>query len=459
MKGLCSFAAALVLLATVAVAQKQTPPPGGTPKDFTLPARTTIALENGLRATLIPYGSTPKVTIYAVVRAGNINEGPAQIWLADLVGEMLKEGTAQRTSRKLAEDAAEIGGSINVSVGSDRSFVTGDALSEFAPQLIALLGDVLRNPAFPAGELPRVKQNFQRRLAVQTADPQTMTLEKFRKILYGDHPYGRVFPTQEMLAAYTINDVSTFYRENFGAARTHLFIAGVFDAKKVGEALRAAFGEWVRGSAPLINVPKPASVRSVHIVDRPKASQSTIYLGIPVIDPSSPDWIPMQVMNALLGGSFTSRITSNIRENKGYTYSPYSDVSARYRDAYWLESADVSTDVTGASLKEIFAEITRLQNEAPPEEELKAIQNYLAGIFVLRNSAPGMIIGLLSFMDLHGLPDEFLANYIKSLHAVTPAQVQELAKKYIRPENITIAIAGDRKKIEKQVAPYGPIHP
>jgi zinc protease len=459
MRGLCSIAAALSLFATVAVAQKQTPPPGGTPKDFLLPTRTTIALENGLRATLVPYGTTPKVTVYAVVRAGNINEAPTQIWLADLVGEMLKEGTAHRTARQLAEDAADLGGSINVSVGADRSFVTGDALSDFAPELIALLGDVLRSPAFPTAELPRIKQNMQRRLAVQAADPQTMTLEKFRKVLYGDHPYGRVLPTREMLAATTIDDVTMFYRENFGAARTHLFIAGLFDPKKVEEAVRSTFGEWARGSAPLINVPKPASARSVHIVDRPSASQSTIYLGIPVIDPSSPDWIPMQVMNAILGGAFTSRITSNIREDKGYTYSPYSDVSARYRDAYWLESADVSTDVTGASLKEIFAEIARLQSEAPPEEELKAIQNYLAGIFVLRNSAPGMIIGLLSFMDLHGLPDEFLANYIKNVHAVTPAQVQELAKKYIRPEYITIVIAGDRKKIEKQVAPYGPIMP
>jgi predicted Zn-dependent peptidase len=291
------------------------------------------------------------------------------------------------------------------------------------------------------------------------ADPQAMTLEKFRKTLYGDHPYGRVLPTPEMLASYTIDDVTKFYAENFGAARTHLFIAGVFDAKAVEQAVRKTFGDWARGSTPLINVPKTSSTRSVHVVDRPNASQSTIYLGLPVVDPSSPDWIPLQVMNAILGGAFTSRITSNIRESKGYTYSPFSDVSARYRDAYWLESADVSTDVTGASLKEIFAEITRLQKEAPPGEELRSIQNYLAGIFVLRNSAPGMIIGLLSFMDLHGLPDDFLANYIKNVHAVTPEQVRLLANKYIRPEDITIVVAGDRKKIAQQVAAYGPLMP
>jgi predicted Zn-dependent peptidase len=348
---------------------------------------------------------------------------------------------------------------VNVSVGEDRSFVSGDALAEFAPELIGLLGDVLRNPSLPAGDLPRIKKNLQRQLAVDRADPQMMTLEKFRKTFYGDHPYGRILPPEAMLEGYTIDDVTIFYRENFGAARTHLFIAGVFDAKAVEKAIRKTFSDWPRGKNPLINIPRPASTRSVHIVDRPNASQSTIYLGIPVIDPSTPEWIPLQVMNSLLGGSFGSRITANIRENKGYTYSPNSTVSARFRDAYWLQSADVSTDVTGASLKEILYEISRLQNEAPPAEELKAIQNNLAGIFVLRNSAPAMIINLLSFMDLHGLSEEFLSGYIRNVHAVTPEQVRDLAKKYLPADGITIVIAGDKKKIEKQVAAYGPLVP
>jgi zinc protease len=163
----------------------------------------------------------------------------------------------------------------------------------------------------------------------------------------------------------------------------------------------------------------------------------------------------MQVLNALLGGSFTSRITTNIRENKGYTYAPGSSVSARYRDAYWIETADVSTDVTGPALKEIFSEISRLQKEAPTAEELKGIQNNLAGIFVLRNSSPAMIIGLLSFMDLHGLPDDYLNSYIGKVFAVTPTQVQELAGKYLRQGEITMVIAGDRKKIQKQVSASG----
>ncbi len=453
------IAVALLLTFAAGYAQKEAPPEGAAPKDFKLPERTKFTLDNGLRATLIPYGTIPKVTIYAVVRVGNIDETAAQVWLADLTGDMLKEGTKTRTSQQLAKDAATIGGSVDVSVGDDRSFVSGDALAEFAPELIGLLGDVLKNPSFPSSELPRVRNNLLRKLAVARADPQTMTLEKLRQVFYGDHPYGRTLPTEAQLGGYTLDDVGAFYRENFGAGRTHLFVAGVFDAKAVEKAIRETFAAWPRGKDPLINIPKPSSPHAVYIVDRPKASQSTIYLATSVADPTSPDWMPLQVLNAILGGSFTSRITANIRESKGYTYSPYSMLSARYRDAYWLQSADVSTDVTGASLKEIFYEISRLQKEAPGQEELKGIENNLAGVFVLRNSSPAMIIGLLSFMDLHGLPDEYLTNYIKNVHAVTPAQVQELAKKYLPAEKITVVIAGDRKKIERQVAPYGRLAP
>ena len=162
-------------------------------------------------------------------------------------------------------------------------------------------------------------------------------------------------------------------------------------------------------------------------------------------------------MNALLGGSFASRITSNIREQKGYTYSPQGQLSSRYRDAYWVEVADVTTNVTGPSLKEIFGEVDRLQSEAPSEDELKDFQNYLAGVFVLQNSSRGGIIGQLEFVDLHGLPAEYLNGYVERIYAITPAQVQEVAKKYLQDDKATIVVVGDRKVIEEQLKPFGPL--
>jgi predicted Zn-dependent peptidase len=178
---------------------------------------------------------------------------------------------------------------------------------------------------------------------------------------------------------------------------------------------------------------------------------------MPVPDPSSPDYVALSVTNTLLGGYFSSRITSNIREQKGYTYSPSSQLSSRWRDAYWAEVADVTTAVTGASLKEIFAEIDRLQAEPPPEAELKAVQNYIAGVFVLQNSSRSGIIGQLEYVDLHGLPQDYLKTYVQRVHAVTPQNVQQMASKYIQDGKATIVVVGDRKAISDQIKPYGKV--
>jgi predicted Zn-dependent peptidase len=182
--------------------------------------------------------------------------------------------------------------------------------------------------------------------------------------------------------------------------------------------------------------------------------QSTIILGMPVIDPSKPEYVPLAVTHVLLGGYFSSRITSNIREQKGYTYSPFSQISWRYRDAYWAEQADVTTAVTGASLKEILGEIDRLQAEPPGEAELEGVQSYMAGTFVLRNSTRSGIIAQLEYVDLHGLPATYVNDYVAKVMAVTPADVQRMAKTYLQDDKATIVVVGDKKVIEEQVAPY-----
>jgi predicted Zn-dependent peptidase len=319
------------------------------------------------------------------------------------------------------------------------------------------MADVIRNPRFPESELPRLKNDRIRDLSIALTDPNQVALARFNKVLYPDHPYGRFFPTEEMLKSYTIDQIKAFYAGNFGAARMHIYVAGKFDQAKMESAIRKSFGDWKRGPEAAANVPKPVSTRSISIIDRPGAPQSTIYLGLPVVDPTQGDYKALLVTDALLGGSFASRITTNIREQKGYTYSPRSSVSSRYHDAYWTEYASVTTSVTGASLKEIFYEIDRLQKAPPSAEELKGIQNYLAGVFVLRNSTPDGIIGQLVFLDLQGLPDSYLTSFVKDIYAVTPEQVQEMTKKHLRVEDMVIVIAGDRKQIEKQVSPFGKI--
>ena len=433
------------------------PPKPAAPRDFKVPEPRRFTLDNGLQVALVQWGTMPKVRVTLSVRSGNAFERAGEVWLADLTGDLMREGTTTRSSAQISEEAARMGGSLSIAVTEDRTEVGGDVLSEYAARMIDLVADVVQHPKFPESELPRLKSNMARNLAVALSQPQQLAVQKFRAVLYGDHPYGRIFPTEEMIKGYTLDQVRQFYGTTYGAGRSRIYVVGRFDAAAAEAAIRKAFAAWEKGTEPSPERPKPASARSVYLIDRPGAPQSTVILGVPSLDPSSPDFIPMTVMDALLGGAFASRITKNIRENKGYTYSPSSDLSVRFRDGYWVENADVTTSVTGPSIKEILAEIDRLQAEPPTKEELTGIQNYLAGTYVLQNSSRAGITGQLEFMDLHGLPPTYASTYVKQVYAVTPGQVSEVARKYLPDERATIVIVGDRKVIEEQVKEFGPI--
>jgi len=456
MNGLAALLGGIAFVAVTGTAiAQETPPPGGQPKDFRLAEPTEFELPNGLGVTMVPYGKVPKTSVQLVIRAGNIDESADEVWLADLMGDLMKEGTATRNAEQIAQEAAGMGGSLNIGVGLDQSSVSGQVLSEFGPDLVALIADVTLNPAFPESELERLKTDRVRQVSMAHTSAQAVTQEKFRAVMYPDHPYGRLYPTEEQLQGYTLEQIRGFYDQNFGAARSHLYVAGMFDEQAMRDAIEAGFSDWKEGLPPVTDVPTPATGRAVHIVDRPGAPQSTIAVGLPTIDPSQEDFVALQVTNALLGGSFASRITANIREDKGYTYSPISQVSSRYRDAMWLEMADVTTSVTGASLDEIFYEIQRLQDEPPSEEELLGIQNYLAGIFVLQNSSRGGIVGQLSYMRLHDLPDDYLETYVDRIYDVTPEEVQRIMRDYIRAEDMLLVVTGDREQVEQQLMEFG----
>ena len=464
MKAAIRFAVAAALLAgtgfSLSAQQSQfpsTPPAPGTPKGFTLPQTKKFTLDNGLRVTLVPYGAVPKADISLIVDAGNAFEHANEVWLADLLGELMMEGTKTRTAPQIAEQAAQMGGAVNVAVGPDTALVTADTLSEHTASMVQLVADVAMNPAMPEKELARLKADLTRNLSIAQSQPQQIALEKFRSTMYVDHPYGRIYPTAQMIQGYTVTQAQEYYGRTFGPKRARLYIAGRFDAAAVEAAVRKAFAGWQGAPNATAAKPNPFSARGIHIVDRPGAPQTTILLGMPTIDPSHPDYVAMVVTNNLLGGAFMSRITRNIREDKGYTYSPFSQISSRVKDAYWAQNADVTTKDTGASLKEIFGEIDRLQAEPPSAEELKGIQNYVAGSFVLNNSSRAGIINQLSFLDLHGLTPAYLTEYVQKVHAVTPAKVQEMAQKYINDDKAIIVLVGDRKIIEEQVKGFGTI--
>ncbi|UOQ66395.1 M16 family metallopeptidase [Hymenobacter volaticus] len=433
---------------------KQAPPVGGTPRDFALPAKEEFVLPNGLKAKLVPFGQVPKVTMMVAIQAGNVHEAANEVGIADLLARLLAEGTSTLNATQIAEKIAAMGGSLDISAGADQTYVQASCLSEYAPELAALLAEVVTHPAMPASELPRIKTDFKRQMNLARAQPSMQARQKFTAALYGSHPYGRPLPTDASIDALTMEQVKAFYQTQYGAKRTSVYVAGKFDASALREAITKAWSAWTPGPEPRIEVAKAQIRPDITTLDRPSAPQSTIVIGMPVVDPSHPDYLRLRVTNSLLGGSFGSRITRNIREDKGYTYSPRSVIETHYRAGSWSEIADVTTQETGNSLKEIVYEVERLQKEAPSAEELKGIQNYESGLFVLRNSTPAGIINQLNTLDLHGLPDSYLTEQVKNINAVTPQQVSETARKYVRPEAMTVVVVGDKKIIDPQIKKF-----
>ncbi len=455
--GVLAVAALAVTPATAtAQRQRQTPPPGGTPRPFVLPEATRFSLPNGLNVTIVPYGTVPKVNVSLVVRVGNADESADEVWLADLTGALMREGTATRSAAEVAEAAGGMGGALGINVGGDQTSITLDVLSEFAADAVALVADVAARPAFPGSELTRVRDNLLRQLSVSRTTPGTLAAERFAATLYPDHPYGRLLPTDEQLASYDLDAVKAFHARHVVPNRSHLYVVGQIDPAAVRPAIEKAFANWARGAAGERVKASPVSARSLHLINRPGAPQSTIRLGLPVIDPSHKDYVAQQVTNSLLGGSFTSRITTNIREQKGYTYSPFSQVATHPGVAHWVQAADVTTADTGAALKEIFAEIDRLRAEPPSADEVAGIANYLAGVFVLQNSSRAGIVSQTAFTDLHGLGPDYLRTYVERVRAVTPADVQRIAREYLKPDAMTLVVVGDESVVREQLAPFQP---
>ena len=447
-------AAALVALPSAALAL-QTPPKAGAPRPVTIPPSASYTLANGMRVTLVPYGAVPKITAYVVTEFGGNDETASDTGDATLAARLLPEGTATQTADQIAARASLDGGAVQTGSDATTSYVGTEALSARATDAIALIADVARTPAFPDAAFTRVTANILRSNAVARGRAQVTASQRWNGIMFAGTTFGRTLVDDVAIKAATAAGVRAFYQRNAGALRSHIYVIGRFDDAAVRGAIDAAFGTWPAGPARPTRTALAYAAPARVFIDRPGAVQSTIIVGTRIPPATNKDRIAITVADALLGGAFASRITQNIREAKGYTYSPFSSMDEYPATSAWYEQADVTTNVTGAALTEIFKEVRRLGDQQPAQAEVDATERYLSGTFVLGLSTRFNVLSNLWQLDELGLPPTALSNYVTDVQSITAADISRVVKTYLTPEKMTLVVVGDKSAVAPQLTQFG----
>jgi zinc protease len=434
-------------------------PPFGPDKPLVVPKIDQSKLPEGMLVWLISRAGYPKVTAVLTVRGGTAADPKEMEGIAETLAATMKEGTATRSSKQIVEELQKVGGSLSTAATDDAMQVTVDGLGSGTATLLTVLADVARNASFPKGEVDLAKANTLQDLEVRASDPSFVASKAFAKAIYGDHPYHIVAPSPEAIASLTPEVLKREYRRRFRPERALLVVVGDFDAAAAKATIAKAFGGWkaegaAAGTTPPPPGPKP---REFVMVNRPGSVQSAIRMGRPTLKATDPDYYPLVVANTIFGGSFGARLTKNIREDKGYTYSPFSQAST-YEVGGLLEvSADVRNDVTGATLLETFYELDRMAATNPTAEELETAKRYQAGLYLLRNQIQGSVARTLSSNWVKGLPPEALAEFVPKVRAVTPEQIRHAGRTYFPARMQTVVIVGDVEKVKAEVEQFGPV--
>jgi len=421
------------------------------------PKRTKSKLANGLELILLESHTIPKFHGELYLCSGNAAASNRATALAEMAATMVRTGTAGRASREIEEHLRGLGADLSVGAGQDNSAISFVGLSDQAEPLLQLVNELAREASFPAAEFERERRQKLEEVKLERTQPGFLAGERLRKILFGSHPYALVSPTEEQVAAYTREELQSLYRDFYTPENAMLILVGDFDSAAMQKTADQVFGSW-SGKKPLTTetaTPPIPKGRRIHLVDFPGAVQTQILAGCHAINRKHPDWIKLGLTNSLYGGAFNSRLVMNIREDKGYTYSPRSAVHPMRQHGYFSVSAAVRNDVVAASLTEIFYEFDKLRSLPVPDSELLDAQNYLTGVFSMGLATQSGLLSQISTLALNELPDEYLETYRQRVRALRPEDVMAAARTYFDSANMQIVVVGDRKYIEPQAALFG----
>ena len=423
------------------------------------PKRTRLRLPNGLQIVLAEAHSIPKFHGELYFRAGNalvVDRSPS---LAEMTATLVRTGTSKRTSRQIEEDLRRLGADLGASAGQDTSAIAFAGLSEFAEPLLRLVNELAREASFPEPEVERERRQKLEEVRLERTSPGFLASERLRKILFGKHPYAEISPNEAQVAAYKKSDFEAVYREIYTPENALLMLVGDFDSQAMLKVIENVFGDWAGKKPETKSATAPPEVRGrrVYLVHNPGSVQTQILAGCHAITRKHPDWLRLGLTNSLYGGAFNSRLVMNIREDKGYTYSPRSSVSPLKQHGYFSVSAAVRNEVVAASLTEIFYEMDKLRSLPVPEAELADAQNYLTGVFSMGLATQEGLLSQFSVVELNDLPTDYLETYREKIRALTSADLLTTARKYFDSANLQIVVVGDRAQIEDQARLFGDV--
>jgi len=422
--------------------------------DVKLPPLQQFTLANGMKVLLMEKRDIPLVQVTIVVNAGSVLDEHSNLGISSLTAAMLDEGAAGKSALDIADAFEAIGARFSISPGTHAVSLSLRATSQRMPEALKIASDVVLRPDFPEQELDRLRKERLTGLVRRYDDPNSIASELFDATLYGSlHPYGRSASGTDMtLRSLRATDLRQFYTAHYRPNNSTAIVVGDIDPAAARALLEGAFGQWQRGAAaaPAVAVPAQVKGRVIYVVDKPGAAQSVVRFGRIGVARTTKDYFALEVMNTILGGSFTSRLNQNLREKKGYSYGAGSAFDYYPSTGSWSADASVQTQSTGPALAEFMNELRGMLAPIPVDEVERARSNLAMSYPAAFQSVSG-IASQLSDMLQNNLAPDFFNRYVDNVLAVTPADVMRVAREYIDPENVTIFVVGDRKVIEQQI--------
>lgn len=415
-------------------------------------------LPNGQTVWMVPRPGFPKVTFIVAVRGGYASDPKDEPGISEFLTGTIDQGTKTRTAKQIAEQFQAAGGDLSSTPSPDGISVSTSVLAEKADQALALLADVVQNATFPDAEVEIARQNLLESIERRESDPNFLARRAFYKAAYGDYPYSVIAPTKQSVSKTSAADLRSEYARRFRPDHALLVIVGEFDPARMKTLVQTEFGKWANGNGPAVpelQKPEQNLSQALILVPRPGSVQTTFMVGALGPNEAQPDYAAARVANALYGGMFGSRLTKNIREDKGYTYSPYSALGTARYSATMRTYAAVRNEVTGATWNEISYEMNRMATTSPSKDELERAQRYLIGNIALGLQSQSELADRLGQLWITGLPPEELGLQGQKIQKVTAADIDAAGKKYFPSPRMAVVAVGDEKAIKDQLGTFG----